>query len=117
MKTQKESHIPSVRNYCIAQFKELALEGEDNILKVLQDLELTESMLYSWQTKHHQTAQPFEDQKLQQAELARLNKAHDCGFALVDCCANPSYIYLRTVVCCSNVYDSYHYPSRLLSCH
>ena len=119
MKTKKESNIPSDRNNYIAQFKELALEhpDRDDILKMLQNLELTESMLYSRQTKHHQTGQPFEDQKLQQAEMARLNKSRDCGFVFVDCCANPSYIDLRMAVCCSNVYDSYHYPSRLISCH
>ncbi|QFY43150.1 hypothetical protein F6R98_11400 [Candidatus Methylospira mobilis] len=31
-------------------------------------------MLYNWQTKSRQTGQPFEDQKLQQAELARLKR-------------------------------------------
>jgi transposase len=31
-------------------------------------------MLYGWQSKSRQTGQSFEDQKLQQAELARLKR-------------------------------------------
>lgn len=31
-------------------------------------------MLYSWQAKSRQTGQPFEEQKLQQAEIARLKR-------------------------------------------
>jgi transposase len=30
--------------------------------------------MYSWRAKRRQTGQPFEDQKLQQAELARLKR-------------------------------------------
>jgi transposase len=31
-------------------------------------------MLYSWRSKRRQTGQPFEEQKLQQAELSRLKR-------------------------------------------
>jgi transposase len=31
-------------------------------------------MLYSWRSKRRQTGQPFEEQKLQQAELVRLKR-------------------------------------------
>jgi transposase len=31
-------------------------------------------MLYSWRSKRRQTGQPFEEQKLQQAEVARLKR-------------------------------------------
>jgi transposase len=31
-------------------------------------------MLYSWRAKRRQTGKPFEDQKLQQAEMARLKR-------------------------------------------
>lgn len=42
--------------------------------KVAQDLGIGQSMLYNWMAKIRQTGQPFEDQKLQQAELARLRR-------------------------------------------
>jgi len=76
MKTQKESTTPIVRNKYTAQFKERALEraDRDGIPKAAQDLGLAESMLYSWRSKRRQTGQPFEEQKLQQAEVARLKR-------------------------------------------
>lgn len=76
MKTKKESTTAAVRNKYTAQFKEQALEraDKDGIPKVAQDLGLAESMLYSWRAKRLQTGQPFEDQKLQQAEMARLKR-------------------------------------------
>ena len=39
-----------------------------------QELGLAESMVYSWRSKRRQTGQPFEEQKLQQAEVARLKR-------------------------------------------
>jgi transposase len=76
MKTKNESNIIAVRNKYTAQFKEQALEraDRDGIPKVAQDLGPVESMLYSWRSKRRQTGQPFEEQKLQQAELARLKR-------------------------------------------
>jgi transposase len=77
MKTKKESANPVVRNKYTVQFKEQALEeraDKDGIPKVAQDLGLAESMLYSWQSKRRQIGQPFEEQKLQQAELSRLKR-------------------------------------------
>ncbi|MCF7965690.1 MAG: IS3 family transposase [Methylobacter tundripaludum] len=76
MKTKKESISPAVRNKYTAQFKEQALERaeRDGIPKVAQDLGIAESMLYSWRSKRRQTGQPFEEQKLQQAELSRLKR-------------------------------------------
>ena len=76
MKTKKEPNLQIVRNKYTAQFKEQALEraDRDGIPKVAQDLGLGEAMLYSWRTKRRQTGKPFEDQKLQQAEMARLKR-------------------------------------------
>ena len=76
MKSKTESTTPVIRNKYTAQFKEQALEraDRDGILKVAKDLGLAESMLYNWRAKRRQTGQPFEDQKLQQAELARLKR-------------------------------------------
>jgi transposase len=66
--------FPAVRNKYTAQFKEQALEraDRDGIPKVAQDLGV--AMLYSWRSKRRQTGQSFEEQKLQQAELARLKR-------------------------------------------
>ena len=76
MKTKKETKLTVVRNKYTAQFKEQALEraGRDGVSKVAQDLGLAESILYNWRAKRRQTGQPFEEQKLQQAELARLKR-------------------------------------------
>lgn len=77
MKTKKEDTTTrSVRNKYTAQFKEQALEraDRDGIPKVAQDLGLAEATLYAWWAKRRQTGQPFEEQKLQQAELARLKR-------------------------------------------
>jgi transposase len=76
MKHKKESTTPAVRSKYTAQFKEQALERaeHDGIPQAAQDLELAESMLYSWRAKRRQTGQSCEDQKLQQAEIARLKR-------------------------------------------
>jgi len=76
MKAQTESKIAVARNKYTPQFKEQALEraDKDGIPKAANDLGLAESMLYNWRAKRRQTAQPFEDQKLQQAEVARLKR-------------------------------------------
>jgi transposase len=91
MKTKKEE-LParSVYKRYTAQFKEQALEraGRDGIPKVAQDLGLAEATLYAWRAKRRQTGQPFEDQKRQQAEMARLKRENarleeDVAFLLV----------------------------------
>jgi transposase len=76
MKTKTESKIPAASNQYTAQFKEQALEraDRDGIPTVAKDLGLAESMLYSWRAKRRQTDRPFEEQKLQQAEMARLKR-------------------------------------------
>ncbi|MGZ5008679.1 MAG: transposase [Methylobacter sp.] len=76
MKQKKESTPPVVHSKYTTQFKEQALEraDKDGVPKVAQDLGLAESLLHSWRAKHRQTGQSFEDQKLQQAEMARLEE-------------------------------------------
>jgi transposase len=77
MKTKKEE-FPARSAYkrYTAQIKWQALEraDRDGIPKVAQDLGLAEATLYTWRAKRRQTGQPFEDQKLQQAELSRLKR-------------------------------------------
>lgn len=64
------------RNKYTTQFKEQALERakQDGVPRAAKDLGIAQAMLYNWQTKSRQTGQPFEEQKLQQAEIARLKR-------------------------------------------
>ena len=66
----------SKRNKYTSQFKEQALERakQDGVPKVAKDLGIAQAMLYNWQAKSRQTGQSFEEQKLQQAEIARLKR-------------------------------------------
>jgi transposase len=76
MKTKKEQNEANVHLKYTAQFKEHAFERaeRDGIPAVAKDLGLAESMLYSWRAKRRQTGKPFEEQKLQQSEMARLKR-------------------------------------------
>jgi transposase len=92
MKTKKEQNTAIVRNKYTAQFKEQVLEraGRDGVPTVAKDSGLAESMLYSWRTKRRQTGQPFEGQKRQQAELARLKRENarlGCGYKTTKPCS------------------------------
>src|SRR3954467_14722012 len=75
MNAQKNSG-GTPRNQYTAQFKEQALERaeKDGVAKAAKDLGLAPAMLYSWRSQRCKTGQPFEEQKLQQAELARLKR-------------------------------------------
>lgn len=72
----KQTKSASARKQYTPQFKEQALErvAKDGVSKTAQDLGLAEGLLYSWQAKRRQTGQSFEEQKLQQAEMARLKR-------------------------------------------
>lgn len=76
MKTNKSETESTKRNRYTPQFKEQALERakRDGVPQVAKDLGIAQSMLYGWQAKSRQTGQSLEDQKLQQAELARLKR-------------------------------------------
>ncbi|PJD91379.1 MAG: hypothetical protein CK424_07090 [Legionella sp.] len=58
------------------QFKDQALERADKegVPQVAKDLDLAESLLYSWRAQRKQGGNTLENQKLQQAELARLKR-------------------------------------------
>lgn len=66
----------AVRKKYSAQFKDQALEraSKDGIPLVAKELGLAEATLYSWRTKKNQGGDTLENQKLQQAELARLKR-------------------------------------------
>lgn len=61
------------------QFKDQALEraAKDGVAKTAKDLGIPEPMLYSWRTKQKQGGSSLENQKLQQAEMARLKREVD----------------------------------------
>ena len=58
------------------QFKDQALErsAKDGIPQAANDLGVSESLLYSWRAKRQQRGDSIENQKLQQAEMARLRR-------------------------------------------
>jgi len=74
--TNKKLKTTNDRKKYSPQFKEQAVERakKDGVPKVAKDLGIAECMLYSWRNKHEKTGIPFEDQKIQEAELARLKR-------------------------------------------
>lgn len=58
------------------QFKDQAVEraAKDGVPRVAKDLGIKESMLYYWRTQHSLRGTPIENQKMQQAEMARLKR-------------------------------------------
>jgi transposase len=83
--TNKKSNI--TRQKYSAQFKEQALERskKDGVPKVAKDLGIAAAIIYSWKKKQEQTGIPFEDQRLQAAEMARLKRevarlSEECAF-------------------------------------
>lgn len=65
-----------VRKKYSPQFKDLALEriAKEGVPQVAKDLGLAESLLYSWKAQHNKGGDSIENQKLQQAEMARLKR-------------------------------------------
>lgn len=58
------------------QFKDQAIERAEKVgvPHAAKDLDISESLLYSWRAKQKQGGTPLEHQKLQQAEMARLKR-------------------------------------------
>ena len=84
MKKMKGAHQ---RKKYSAQFKEQALERakKDGVAKAAKDLGIPDAMIYSWRKRREQTDIPFENQKLQAAEVARLRRdvarlSEECAF-------------------------------------
>ena len=75
--THKKPNTTIRRQKYSPQFKDqvLARAERDGVARTARDLGLPESMVYSWRTKKRQGGQPLEQQKLQQAEMARLKRA------------------------------------------
>ncbi len=75
------------------QFKDQALERADkeSVPQVATDLGLAESLLYSWRAQRKQGGNSLENQKLQQAELARYRER----FATRDCIKKHVFEYIE----------------------
>lgn len=58
------------------EFKEQALRRaeQDGVARVAKDLKLPASQLYAWRAKAQQRSQTSEEQRLEQAENARLKR-------------------------------------------
>lgn len=61
------------------QFKDQALEraAKDGVPQVAKDLGIAESMLYYWRSQKNKSGTTIENQKLQQAEMARLKRENE----------------------------------------
>ena len=59
-----------------SQFKDQALERaeRDGVPRAAQDLGISQAMLYSWKAKSKLGGDSMENQKLQQAEMAKLRR-------------------------------------------
>ena len=64
------------RNKYSPQFKDQALAraAQYGVPQVAKDLGITESLLYLWRSKQNQGGTSLENQKIQQAELAKLRR-------------------------------------------
>lgn len=71
-----ESEQKVIRKKYSPQFKDQALEriAKDGVPQVAKDLGLAEPLLYSWKAQRQKGGDSIENQKLQQAELARLKR-------------------------------------------
>jgi len=77
--SKNDSTQRKIRQHYSPQFKDQALEraARDGVPKTAKDLGIPEPMLYSWRAKRKQGGNSLENQKLQQAEMARLRRDNE----------------------------------------
>jgi len=65
-----------IRKKYSPQFKDQALEriAKDGVPQVAKDLGVSEPLLYSWKAQQKKGGDSLENQKIQQAEMARLKR-------------------------------------------
>jgi len=75
MKAKRHGEKKTRKQYS-AEFKEQALKraDKDGVATAARDLGLAESQIYTWRQKRRLEGLTTEEQKLQQAELARLKR-------------------------------------------
>jgi transposase len=73
---QEKNSVKQPNRKYSSQFKEQAVEraAKAGVPKAAKDLGIAESLIYSWRSKKRQIGIPFEDQKLKDAELAKLRR-------------------------------------------
>lgn len=71
-----QSNPKPIRKKFSAQFKDqaLTLAEKEGVVKAAKDLGIDPAMLYSWRSQKRQGGDSIENQKLQQAELAKLKR-------------------------------------------
>ena len=71
-----ESNPKQRRQKYSPQFKDQAIDraAKDGVPRVAKDLGIPESMLYYWRLQRNRGGSSIENQKLQQAEMARLKR-------------------------------------------
>jgi transposase len=76
MKSKKTAITKLARRQHSSQFKQLAVDRseKESVATVAADLGISEAQLYSWRHKRLQAGKGFEEQQLQQAEMARLKR-------------------------------------------
>lgn len=76
MKSKKTVTPKPVRRKHSPQFKQLAVDRseKESVAIVAADLGISDQLLYNWRRALQQTGKGFEEQQLQQAELARLKR-------------------------------------------
>ena len=76
MNSNNAEQLKSVRKKYSPQFNDQALDQaeKDGVPQVAKDLGISDAMLYSWRSKQKQGGDSIENQKLQQAEVARLKR-------------------------------------------
>ena len=67
-KTGRKKYSPEFKDQAIALIK------QQGVPKTALDLDLPESMLYSWRSQQQKSGSAFETQKLKDAELSRLRR-------------------------------------------
>lgn len=67
-KPKRKRYSPAFKDQALARAE------KDGIAQTARDLGIAESMLYSWRGKQKQSGSTLEQQKLQQAEMARLKR-------------------------------------------
>jgi transposase len=76
---ENKSNQSKLRQKYSPQFKDQAVEraAKEGVPQVAKDLGIKESMLYYWRTQKSLSGSTIENQKLQQAEMARLKREVD----------------------------------------
>lgn len=74
-----EKNVKQSRQKYSSQFKDQAVERAriDGVPRVAKDLGIAESMLYYWRSQKNKSGTTIENQKLQQAEMARLKRENE----------------------------------------